>query len=70
VAKQQKEQSSAPVQEGKEYNVEIIAIGRKGDGIAKVKGFVVIVPGARLGEKVKVKINAVRRKVSFGEVVR
>ena len=58
-----------PVKEGQTYDVEILSIGEKGDGIAKVEGFVIVVPGTKKGDKVKVKINAVRGKVSFGEVV-
>ncbi|MFH1587029.1 MAG: TRAM domain-containing protein [Candidatus Diapherotrites archaeon] len=58
-----------PLKEGEIREMEIIGVGEKGDGIAKVEGFVVIVPGTKSGDKVQVKITAVRGKVSFGEVV-
>lgn len=58
-----------PVQEGNVYDITIEGIGSKGDGVGKVQGFVVIVPGVKEGETVKVKINAVRKKVAFGEAV-
>ena len=58
-----------PVQEGQEYDVEIEGIGEKGDGIAKINGYVVIVPNVQKGDRVKVKVNAVRGKVSFAEVI-
>ncbi len=58
-----------PVEEGNEYDVEIEGIGTKGDGIGRIKGFVVIVPNTKVGDKVKVKISAVRGKVAFGDVV-
>lgn len=58
-----------PVKEGDTYDVEIEGIGDKGDGIAKVQGYVIVVPNVKKGDRVKVKINAVRGKVSFGEVV-
>lgn len=58
-----------PVKEGETYDVEIEGIGEKGDGIAKVNGYVIIVPGVKKGDNVKVRINAVRGKVSFGEVI-
>src|SRR3989338_7983565 len=58
-----------PVKEGEIYDVEIEGIGEKGDGIAKIKGYVIIVPNVKKGDKVKVKVNAVRGKVSFGEVI-
>ncbi len=58
-----------PVKEGDVYDVEIEGIGDKGDGIAKVQGYVIVVPNVKKGDHVKVKVNAVRGKVSFGEVV-
>jgi len=58
-----------PVKEGDVYDVEIEGIGDKGDGIAKVQGYVIVIPNVKKGDHVKVKVNAVRGKVSFGEVV-
>ncbi len=58
-----------PVKEGDIYDVTIEGIGEKGDGIAKIQGFVIVVPKTQQGQRVKVKITAVRGKVSFGEVV-
>lgn len=58
-----------PVKEGETYDVTIEGIGEKGDGIAKIQGFVIVVPKTQQGQRVKVKITAVRGKVSFGEVV-
>ncbi|MEK6900900.1 MAG: TRAM domain-containing protein, partial [Nanoarchaeota archaeon] len=43
------EQQEPPVQVGETYTVSIDAVGGKGDGIAKVKGFVVFVPGVQKG---------------------
>ncbi len=58
-----------PVQEGKEYEVTIEAVGEKGDGIAKIEGFVVFVPGAKAGEKVKIKVDKVLRKFAIGSII-
>jgi len=58
-----------PVVEGETYDVVIEGIGDKGDGIARVEGYVIIVPGVQKGDSVAVKITAVRGTVSFGEVV-
>lgn len=61
--------SFAPVKEGEELDVKIESVGEKGDGIAKVKGFVLFVPGTKAGEEVKVKVTKVLRKMGFAEVV-
>src|SRR3989344_400999 len=63
------EQRFAPVKEGEVYDVTIEAVGEKGDGIAKIKGFVIFVPSVKQGDQVKIKIGRVLRKVAFGEVV-
>lgn len=63
------EYMNIPVEEGKEYDVMIQAIGGKGDGIARVQGFVVFVPNVQKGDYVKIRIKKVLEKASFGEVV-
>ena len=42
-----------PVEVGKEYDVEVTELSRRGDGVAKVQGFVIFVQGAKVGQKVK-----------------
>ena len=61
--------SSAPLNEGEEYDVKIEDMGRDGDGIAKIEGFIVFVSGAKLGDEVKIKITSTRRNFAFAEVV-
>jgi predicted RNA-binding protein with TRAM domain len=61
--------NSAPVNEGEEYDVKIEDMGRDGDGIAKVEGFIVFVSGAKKGDEVKIRVNSVRRNFAFAEVV-
>lgn len=58
-----------PVEIGDEIEVTIESTGAKGDGIAKVDNFVVIIPGAKEGEKVKVRITRVLKKMAFAEVI-
>ena len=58
-----------PVKVGEEYDVEINEVGSKGDGIAKVKNFVVFVSGAKQGEKLKIKITDVRDRFAIAEKV-
>ena len=61
--------SFAPVRVGDVVDLTIEAVGEKGDGVAKVKGFVIFVTKAKQGETVKVKITRVLQKVGFGEIV-
>jgi len=57
-----------PVKVGEEYDVEISETGSKGDGIARIKNFVVFVPGSKKGEKRHIKIKVVRNKFAIGEI--
>lgn len=63
------QRSFAPVQEGEELDVRIEAVGEKGDGIAKKKGFVLFVPNTKEGQEVRVRVTKVLRKVGFAEVI-
>jgi len=65
----ERRKSFAPIKAGEEVDVTIESVGAQGDGVAKVKGFVIFVPGTKQGEKVKVKVTKVFKKVGFGEVV-
>jgi len=56
-----------PVKVGEEYDVEISEVGSKGDGIARVKNFVVFVNGTKQGEKAHVKITSVSNRFAIGE---
>lgn len=64
------EHRQAPVKEGQEYEVEIESVGGKGDGIAKVKGFVLFVANTQKGDYVKVRVAKVLEKVGFAQVVK
>lgn len=56
-----------PVKVGEEYDVEISEVGSKGDGIARVKNFVVFVANGKKGEKAHIKITDVRDRFATGE---
>lgn len=58
-----------PVNKGEEYDVEIKEVGSKGDGIARIKNFVVFVPGSKKGDKLKIRITDVRGRFAIGEKV-
>ena len=58
-----------PVELDKEYEADIEEISRRGDGIAKIEGFVIFVPNTRQGEHVKFKVTTVRSRFAVGELV-
>jgi len=59
----------APVEVDEEYEAEIEEIGRRGDGIARIKGFIILVPNTEQGEQVKFKITRVGNRFAIGELV-
>lgn len=59
-----------PVEPGEIRYVEIEDIGKQGDGIARVeRGYVIIVPGAEIGERVKVEVSEVKSNFAVGEII-
>lgn len=58
-----------PVEVGKEYNVSISDTSRRGEGIAKVEGFIIFVPGTKVGQNVRVKVTQVSERFASGQVV-
>jgi predicted RNA-binding protein with TRAM domain len=56
-----------PVREGQEIDVVRDDIGSRGDGISRVQGFLIFVPKARIGERLRVKIVSVGRKFAIAE---
>lgn len=58
-----------PVKVGDELDVTIEAVGEKGDGIAKKDGFILFVPGVRQGDKVRIRVTKVLKKVGFADVI-
>lgn len=60
---------SSPINVGETYEVTIEDVGRDGDGIARIEGFVVFVPNTKKGDKAKIRVTKVSRKVGFAEIV-
>lgn len=58
-----------PVVKNKEYELDIESMGFQGEGVAKIDNFTVFVPGAILGEKVRIKILKVEKKFAFGKLL-
>src|SRR5487761_320682 len=58
-----------PVEVGKEYNVTISDTSRRGEGIAKIDGFVIFVPGTRMGQSARIKVTRVSERFANGQIV-
>ena len=62
-----KHRITAPVREGDELTVDIEDVGSEGDGIAKVDGFTLFVPGTETGETLRVRVTDVKPRFAFAE---
>jgi len=59
-----------PVELGKEYEVDIKETSRRGEGIARIRGFVIFVPDTKPGDHVKVKVTRVSNRFATAEIVK
>jgi 23S rRNA (uridine2552-2'-O)-methyltransferase len=64
-----KGRTTAPVAAGDELDVEVVDVGSQGDGVAKVDGFTLFVPGASAGETVRVRVTDVKPRFGFAEAI-
>ena len=60
---------TGPVRRGDILDVMIESTGKSGDGVAMVDGFAVIVRGAKIGERLRIKIEAVKPNFAFASVL-
>ena len=58
-----------PVKKNEEYIVDIIDNGYQGEGIAKIDNYIIFIPYALKGEKVKVKILKVTSSHAYGKII-
>jgi predicted RNA-binding protein with TRAM domain len=58
-----------PVETGKEYEVQITEISRKGDGIARIQGFVIFVKEGKVGQNAKIRVVQVGNRFAIAEIV-
>ncbi len=61
--------NNPPVSQGQKIDVFIDSVGDKGDGVARVKGFVLFVSGAKKGERIQVEIQKVSKNVAFARKI-
>lgn len=60
---------TAPVRAGDRIDLEIVDVGAEGDGVARVDGFTVFVPGARPGETVRARVTEVKDRFGFADPI-
>jgi predicted RNA-binding protein with TRAM domain len=58
-----------PVEIGKEYDVAVTETSQRGDGVARIQGYVIFVEGARAGQKARVKITRVGERFANAQIV-
>jgi predicted RNA-binding protein with TRAM domain len=58
-----------PVNVGQEYEIDIKEMSQRGDGIARVEGFVVFVPKANLGDHARIRVTRVSSKFAEAELI-
>ncbi|MCE8423553.1 MAG: TRAM domain-containing protein [Candidatus Methanoperedens sp.] len=59
------QENNAPISAGGVHDVTIEGIAREGDGIARIQGFVIFVPGTKVGDNVTITIEKVMRKFAI-----
>jgi predicted RNA-binding protein with TRAM domain len=57
------------VKVGEEYDVQITDVAAKGDGIARIEGFIIFVPGTTRGDSCRIRIKEVARRFAVAEKV-
>lgn len=57
-----------PVEKNEEYILDINGMGYEGEGVGKIEDFTIFVPGALIGEKVRVIIVKVNKNFAFGKL--
>ena len=59
----------APINVGDELEVNIIDTAPSGDGISKIRGYVIIVPKAKPRDRLKIRVTEVREKIGTGKII-
>jgi predicted RNA-binding protein with TRAM domain len=49
--------------------VDVTEVSRRGDGVARIEGFVIFVAGAKAGQKVTARITSVSDRYAQAEIV-
>jgi 23S rRNA (uridine2552-2'-O)-methyltransferase len=64
-----KHRITAPVAEGEEFDAVVDDVGSEGDGVVKIDGYALFVPGTETGDDVRVRVTDVKPNFGFAEVI-
>ena len=68
-SKRGRDSANVPVEVGKEYEVDITEMSPNGEGVARIRGFIIFIPNAKLGNRAKVEIKRVDSMSANAEIV-
>ena len=58
-----------PVKVGEEIDVTVSEMSRRGDGVARIEGFVIFIPNAKEGMQAKIRIKEIRPNFATAELI-
>ena len=58
-----------PVKVGEEVDVTVSEVSRRGDGVARIQGFVIFIPTAKQGTQAKIRIKEIRPNFATAELI-
>jgi predicted RNA-binding protein with TRAM domain len=58
-----------PVKVGEELDVTVSEVSRRGDGVARIQGFVIFIPTAKQGTQAKIRIKEIRPNFATAELI-
>jgi len=58
-----------PVKVGEEIEVTVSEVSRRGDGVARIQGFVIFIPNTKQGMQAKIRIKEIRPNFATAEVI-
>ena len=68
-AQKRTEAGGKPVEAGKVYKVRIVDRSERGEGVARIEGFIVFIRGAKPGEEVSIRVTNVGARAATGEII-
>jgi predicted RNA-binding protein with TRAM domain len=58
-----------PVKVGEELDVMVSEVSRRGDGVARIQGFVIFIPNTKQGTQAKIRIKEIRPNFATAELI-